>query len=140
MSKSLTIECSVHFHRRDRGRKQLHQGAAPAQPAVEPGRVPRVARLMALAIRFDGLLRSGEVATYSEVARLGQVTHARISQIMCLLYLAPDIQEEILCLPRTQRGRAPVILRDLLPIAAVPDWKKQRQLWQPLAHPALLRV
>ena len=48
---------------------------------------------------------------------------------MSLLYLAPDIQEQILFLPRIERGGDPVILHDLLPIAAVPDWRKQRRLW-----------
>jgi hypothetical protein len=43
---------------------------------------------------------------------------------MNLLYLAPDIQEAVLFLPRTERGRAPVVLRDLLPIASTLDWKK----------------
>ncbi len=43
--------------------------------------------------------------------------------------LAPDIQEAILFLPRTERGRAPVILRDLQPIAAATNWSKQRQIW-----------
>ena len=56
------------------------------------------------------------------------MTRARVSQIMALL-LAPDIQEQVLFLPRTERGRDPVILHDLLPIAATADWKRQRRLW-----------
>jgi hypothetical protein len=51
---------------------------------------------------------------------------------MSLLYLAPDIQEQVLFLPRTERGRDPVILHDLLPIAATADWTKQRRLWRRL--------
>jgi hypothetical protein len=82
---------------------------------------------MALALRFDGLVRSGAVRDYAELARLGHVTRARLSQIMNLLYLAPDLQEAILFLPRTERGRDRLVLRDLLPIASVPDWKKQRR-------------
>jgi hypothetical protein len=50
------------------------------------------------------------------------------------LHLAPDLQEAILFLPRTERGRDRVILRDLLPIAAVPDWGRQRRLWAALAR------
>ena len=129
MSMGLTIECDVHFHRRGRGaRKELQPGPAPPGPSL-PGRVPRVARLMALAIRFDGLLRAGVVKDYAELARLGHVTRARVSQVMNLLYLAPDIQEAVLFLPRTQRGRDPVILRDLQPIASTLDWRTQRRLW-----------
>ncbi|HTU17696.1 MAG TPA: hypothetical protein VMG10_06490 [Gemmataceae bacterium] len=91
--------------------------------------MPRVSRWMALAIRFERLLREGHVASYAELARLGHVTHARVSQIMNLLYLAPDLQEALLFLPRTQRGRDPIILRDLQSIAAKRDWREQRRLW-----------
>jgi hypothetical protein len=89
---------------------------------------------MALAIRFERLLRDGVVASYTELAALGHVTRPRVSQIMNLLQLAPDIQEEILFLPRTVRGRDPLQLRQLQPIAAVLDWRKQRQLWRELVQ------
>ncbi len=132
MSTPLTFECKVHFHRQGRGsRKELRPGEEP-RPAVEPGRVPRIARLMALAIRFEQLLRDGVVASYTELAALGHVTRPRVSQIMNLLQLAPDIQEDILFLPRTVRGRDLLQLRQLQPIAAVLDWQKQRQLWRAL--------
>ena len=91
--------------------------------------MPRVARLLALAIRFDKLIRSGEVADYAELARLAHVTRARITQIMNLLMLAPDIQEAILFLPPVERGRDPIHLRQLQGIALVPHWRKQRRLW-----------
>jgi len=44
-------------------------------------------------LRFETLIRSGEVRDYAALARLGHVSRARISQIMNLLHLAPDIQE-----------------------------------------------
>lgn len=132
LTTPLKIECEVHFDRRGRGsRKVLETGPRPFRPA-EPGRVPRVARLMALAIRCDGLIRDGVIENYTEIARLGHVTRARVSQIMNLLNLAPDIQEEILHLPRTETGRAPIILADLQSIASAPDWRKQRKLWDEL--------
>jgi hypothetical protein len=132
MTTSLTIERTVHFQRRPHGRKQLHDGAAPACASLPPGRMPRVARLLALAHRFDGLVRSGAVRDYAELARLGRVTRARISQLMNLLNLAPSIQEEILFLPRTERGRDAIILADLQPIASVRSWTKQRRMWDHL--------
>ena len=55
--------------------------------------------------------------------------HGRVSQIMNLVNLAPDIQEAILFLPRTPLGRAPIILWDLQPIASTLDWRKQRRKW-----------
>ncbi len=60
---------------------------------------------MALAIRFERLIQAGEVADYAELARLGHVTRARITQIMNLRLLAPDIQERLLFLPRIEGGR-----------------------------------
>jgi hypothetical protein len=104
----------------------------PAAPSSEPGRVPRVARLMALAIRFDRLVHDGVLADYAELARLGHVTRARVTQIMNLLMLAPDIQEAIVFLPRIERGRDPIHLRQLQPIALTPDWRKQRRMWREL--------
>ncbi len=85
---------------------------------------------MALAIRFDKLLGEGVVTDQAELARLGYVTRARLTQIMNLLHLAPDIQEELLFLPRVERGRDPLTERDLRPIAATADWRKQRKLWR----------
>jgi hypothetical protein len=135
VNKSLTVEREVHFNRTSRGRgyrKELRVGPKPE--VVEPGRVPRVARLMALAIRFDRLIRNGEIANYAELARLGHVTTARVTQIMNLLNLAPDVQEQLLFLLRTVRGRDPIVLRDLQSIAQQLGWEKQRALWRALLH------
>jgi len=77
---SVTIECEVHFQRQGRGRKELMSGVAPLEPPS--GRVPRVARLLALAHRLERLLRSGVVRNYAALARLGHVTRARISQVI----------------------------------------------------------
>jgi len=87
---------------------------------------------MALAIHFDGLVREGVVADYAELARLGHVTRARITRIMNLLHLAPDIQEGLLHLSRTITGRDQVVLRDMQPIAALSDWLRQRKMWREL--------
>ncbi len=105
-------------------------------PPKEPGRVPRIARLAALAIRMDHLLRTGQIRNASEIARLGHVSRARVTQIMNLLLLAPDIIEEILFLPRTVRGHDPIHLRQLQAIALSAEWPKQRQLWNALRRRA----
>lgn len=123
------IEFKVHFQMSRRGKKRVVVGERPAGAVLPPGNLPRVTRLMALAIRFDGLIRDGEVTDLAEIARLGQVTRARVTQIMNLLHLAPDIQEAILHLPRVESGRDPLTERDLRPIAALSDWRKQRRLW-----------
>jgi hypothetical protein len=91
MSQPLTVQCVVHFQRAARGRKKVQEGPEPPPPHVAPGRVPRVSRFMALAIRFDRLLHDGVIANPGELARLGHVTRARVSQILSLVYLAPEI-------------------------------------------------
>ena len=109
------------------GKVSRAAGAAPAA-----GRVARVSRLMALAIRFDGLVRHGAVTPQAELAAVGHVTRARVTQIMNLLHLAPNIQEAILDMPRVEQGRDPITERDLRPIAAMADWRKQRAAWRAL--------
>jgi hypothetical protein len=131
MSPTLTIDLPVHFERTGHGsRKKLCAGGKP--PALTPGRVPRVSRLMALALRLEALVRSGQIGSYGALAALGHVTRARISQIMNLIHLAPDLQEALLFLPPTLRGRDPIILADVQPVAATLDWRKQRRLWRQL--------
>jgi hypothetical protein len=124
----ITIQRKVHFQHGRRGRKQLREGEAAS--ATSGGRVPRVSRLMALAIRFDQLIRDGVVVDQAELARLGHVTRARLTQVMNLLCLAPDIQEALLLLPAMERGRNVVNEHELRPIAAMADWQKQRRVWR----------
>jgi len=130
--KELTIQRQVHFGRGRRSRKVIQEGPPPEAPLTPVGNVPRITRLMALAIRFEGLIASGEIEDQAEIARLGQVSRARVTQIMNLLHLAPDIQEAILLLPRTERGRDPIREIMVRPIAAVLGWGKQRGMWKEL--------
>ena len=76
------------------------------------------------------LIRKGAVRDYADLARLGHVTRARVMQIMNLLLLTPDIQEEILMLPRASAGRDPISEREVRPIATTPGWRKQQRLWR----------
>jgi|ERR1043166_7529466 hypothetical protein len=126
MSDALTVEFNVRFDRKAKGRKDLISGPPPEATALPEGCVPRVARLMALAIHVDELIRTGAIKDYAEAARLGQVTRARMTQIMNLLNLAPDIQEALLCMPRTVRGRDAIGERQLRPIASMVTWRQQR--------------
>jgi hypothetical protein len=89
---------------------------------------------MALAIHLDELIRDGVVTDQAELARLGHVSRARLTQIMNLLNLAPDVQEQILFLPAAKSCRKDVSERDLRPIAAEMDWGKQRGMWRCLTR------
>jgi hypothetical protein len=128
---SLTIERQVEFttaaHRRQRLRV-----AVPEPKPIPLGRVPRISKFMALAIRFESLLHNGTVKDYAELARLGHVTRARMTQIMNLRLLAADIQEDLLVLPRVTSGNSPIHMRLVLPITQVSDFAKQRRMWKTL--------
>ncbi len=116
-----TIECRLPADAR--------KSAPPKPPACEPGRVPRVARWLALAIRLEARLADGTLADAATVARDAHVTRARVSQVLNLAFLAPDIQEAVLNLPRVATGRDPVTLGDLQPVALTLEWAKQRKLF-----------
>jgi hypothetical protein len=127
MSKSLTITRAFHIKKKHHGRKQLTEGDAP--PVPTRGRIPRISRLMALAIHLDELIRQGAIADQAELARLGRVSRARLTQIMNLLNLAPDIQEHILLLTQPDCVRVNLAERDLRPITQRQDWRQQRAMW-----------
>lgn len=124
----ITIKRKVHVARQTKGRVALVE-ATPAHESAPPGRVPRISRLMALAIHFDRMLREGAVADISELARLAHVTQPRMTQIMNLNHLAPGIQEALLELPATTRGHDRINERMLRPIAAEASWSRQRVMW-----------
>ncbi len=98
-------------------------------PAPEPpGNPPRIARLLALAHKLDALVRSGAIAGYSELAQLGHVAPARVTQIMVLLHLAPAIQEYILFLSAADARL--VYELELRKIAREPRWDRQRERFE----------
>ena len=90
-------------------------------PEPERVRIPRITRLMALAIKFQDMVDRGEVRDYADLARLGYVTRARMTQIMNLLNLAPDIQEQILL----SCSKSTSCERHLRQIVLLPCWSDQ---------------
>jgi hypothetical protein len=128
MNAGLTVTRRFHVQRGGNGRRQLKEGEQAAVAASDC--VPRVSRLMALAIRFERLLADGVVNSQADLARLGHVSRGRLTQIMNLLNLAPDIQEEILLLPAPENRRGLISETHLRPIAAVADWRQQRWMWK----------
>jgi hypothetical protein len=126
MSGTIEIAYAIDFRSGKPSDRQARDDDASKQS------VPRVARLMALAIRFDGLVRDHTIRDYAELARLGRVTRARMTQIMKLLDLAPDIQEQILFLPPIQCLNE----RNLRPIVSRIDWDEQRSMFQKLTDGA----
>jgi hypothetical protein len=104
----------------------------PAASFVKPpdapvSRAPRIARLLALAHNLDAAVRSGEIPGYREAARLGRISAARLSQILLLVHLAPDIQEYILfASPHQARALSEY---DLRRVARESDWRRQRAMF-----------
>lgn len=126
----ITISQPIALHNGRHGRK--HVSTKPRQPPAPPKpRIPRIAKLMAIAIHLDRLLQKGRLSDLSEAAELAHVTQPRMTQIMNLNHLAPDIQEELLFLPATT-GRESIHEKLLRPVAAEVNWRKQRELWENL--------
>jgi hypothetical protein len=82
---------------------------------------------MGLAIKFQCMVDRGEVRDYADLARLGFVTRARLTQIMNLLLLAPDIQEEILSAGTV---KVPIAERQVRSIVKLVLWEQQRHAWR----------
>ena len=118
---------------------RLH--ARPGAPfhAQSPssGRLPRVTQVMALALSFQEMLRTGEAPSYAALARTAGVTRERFSQVMKLLWLAPDIQREILELPPCS-GNHPLTEYALRGILRHLSWADQRRDWRNLKAALLL--
>jgi hypothetical protein len=127
-TEPLTVRRHVQFSNGERGRRRLRAAAPPAAPP--PPAVPRISRLMALAIVLDELIHTGQVSSYHELASLCHVSRSRVCQIMALVELAPDIQEAILFLPP---DGPTVTERRLREILATADWHEQRAMWQHLS-------
>jgi hypothetical protein len=120
-------------------RFQLHATRNPdgetgpsATPRSGGGRIPRVTQVMALAIQFQEMIHRGEARDYADLARLGGVTRERMSQIMELVWLAPDIQQEILEFPPTGATRFPITEVVARWIASTLAWEEQRREWNRL--------
>ena len=126
MSGTQQITYAVSFGARSKGRNQ--NGDAATYASAEA--IPRIARLLALAIRIDGLVRQQAVPDYAAVARLGWVTRARMTQIMMLLNLAPDIQEEILSWAHAPPGKISVRETSIRTLSSEVIWSRQREQWK----------
>jgi len=128
------VTMTASFSGSKTGKRSGPRRAAPTKtdatspPSGPVGRIPRVARLMALAIKLDGLIRTGEVTNQRHLAAIAHVTPARVSQIMNLLHLAPALQEELLFLPPATRGKDVITERQLRTIISRISWREQLSL------------
>ena len=115
-------------------RSRWRPSAAVAQAT---DRVPRITRLLALALKFEEMIRSGVVGNYTVMAQLGQVSRSRVTQVTNLLNLAPDIQEEILFLRPEEAERLRISELSVRKLSAILEWGEQRARWTRLRHSPL---
>jgi hypothetical protein len=127
----VTVTLATPARRRKAGKPQ--ESGGKAAPSSRP-RIPRITRLMALAIKFQGMLDCGVVRDYADLARLGYVTRARVTQIMNLLLLAPDIQEEIVRLAGADEKAIPPE-RHVRAVVRFVLWDRQRSAWSRTRRP-----
>ena len=121
------IQVEVTLPVRQRGGEAGKTPKDQARSTSARQRIPRITRLMALAIKFQDMVDQGEVRDYADIARLGYVTRARVTQVMNLMRLAPDLQECLL-LSTSEQGGAPTE-REIRRIVAEVFWVNQRSLW-----------
>ena len=132
----VTTEHQIQFILARAGQKRV--GTRPPKAEKPPGRIPRVAKLMALAIHFDELIRSGAVADQTALARIGHVTSPRVTQIMNLLCLTLACQDTLLFMLPIDSGRPSITEKYLRPIAADLNWVRQRRAWSRAGGPSLI--
>ena len=127
----------IQFRLHATGRSPGKTGPSDA-PLSRSGHLPRVTHVIALAIHFQDMIQRGEARDYADLARLGCLTRERMSQIMELVWLAPDIQQEILQFPPTATARFPISEVALRKLAHLLSWADQRAAWIRLKETLLI--
>jgi len=112
-----------------RGQKRVVKASAKDDASVPTGRVPRISRLMALAIHYDRLLTEGHVRSHHELSRLTGMDRSQLSRILNLRLLAPAIQEKLLFLPEITSGNDDIHLADMAKIWRERDWGQQWEIF-----------
>ena len=133
MSDGLSVEFKVKLGNGRAGHRRIRGGDSPGEQEAggdDCSGAPYVARMVALAHHFDELIQRGEVRDYAEIARLAGVTRAWVTQVMGLLFLAPDIQEDMLFIS----DRSGVSFRRLRGLTLSPTWETQRTQWRSLTR------
>jgi len=84
--------------------------------------------MLAFAHGLGAAIERGDFRDQADAARHFELTRARITQLMNLTLLAPDIQEQVLFLEAVD-GREPMSERDLRTVIGAGDWTAQRAQW-----------
>lgn len=123
---TITITRKIHFQTAHRSKKTIRSGAKPKPKK----RTQRISKLMAMAICFKEILNADSSRDMADLAVAGQVSRARMSQIMNMNLLAPSIQKELIALPKTTSAIDIISIIKIQKIALEPDWQLQRKMWE----------
>jgi hypothetical protein len=129
----ITVEFECRFQQKNCRKKISKEQNVHDNPPSNPAHhIPRTAQLLALAHHYQRLIDDNVVKDYAEIARLTGTSRARISQIISLTFLAPDIQQEILFLSQGKPHLKLVKERNLRKVLKTLIWKEQRDIWKTL--------
>jgi hypothetical protein len=128
--KSETTESSeIRFNLHTKAPARAYRsGPVPLESVTSAARrkPSRTAQMVALAIQFQHMIDIGIARDYSDLARLGCLSRERVSQIMKLNWLAPDIQAEIL---QSETSEDCISEPGLRRVAIQCSWAAQRKSW-----------
>jgi hypothetical protein len=125
-------QCAASLMQQRDRKSQIEQ--ASVLPEIPVERLPRIARLLALAVKFDALIQRGVIKDYAELARLGQVSRARVTQIMNLLNLSPYIQEQILFRAESPLDKRSIRETTVRALSSELNWNRQRMRWEEIVR------
>lgn len=116
------------FRRQGRRVELTDRPPMPPEPRVPVRRPAKVARMLALGHHLQRLIDQGLVADRAGLARKLGLTRARVTQLLDLLLLAPDLQVAVLELEAVD-GVEPMVERALRTVAHAGSWAEQREVW-----------
>ncbi|ACY13696.1 hypothetical protein [Haliangium ochraceum] len=125
---AIVVTGRLFRHGGGNGRPHRFSGEPGKQPPRPTRRPARVAQMLAFAHRVDGEVERGEFESRSAAALHYGMTTGRITQLLSLLWLSPEIQEDVLFLEAID-GREPVSGQALEKLARIADWSEQRRGW-----------
>ena len=117
-----------YVFRRRQGRAVAFTAQPPEPPPEPVVRPARVARMLALAHNLEAAIERGAYVDRADVARQLGVTRARVTQLLDLTLLAPDIQEQLLDMQAVD-GVEPLSERALREVVRATSWGEQRDVW-----------
>ncbi len=119
----MSLKIDVHFLSGTSSHRILRKGKKPRH--MKSSRLPRLTRLMALAIKYEAILDRGDVNGHQELADMAGVDRSYLSRILRLRLLSPYIQEWLTNLPENERGGNPLPWCELRKIASISSWETQ---------------